>query len=239
MALSRTYIYVADSPRLWSPAAPVQHPPTLTVPANSFCPPPRICRFRPSFLPPEVKRATNAAVAFIIKSCAPPWSRRTSAVPRSWRRNGRSRSKWTEELSCVLNSLLLSLGPVAIAHQTASLFSSGEEEQVCDELVTKSLYVQINSALCGSAAEMTSFSEKKKDGCWLFTEFGNIWSWTSTLWWRARIKTCLSSPERPPSHIHETIKVQQHCFGITRYLHFRSQMNYGLFLVPERCASFA
>lgn len=85
-------------------------------------------------------------------------------MPRSWRRNGRSRSKWTEELSCVLNSLLLSLGPVAVAHQTASLFSSGEEVQVCDELVTKSLYVQINSALCGSAAEMTSFLCKK----WMF-----------------------------------------------------------------------
>lgn len=33
---------------------------------------------------------------------------------------------------------------------------------MCDELVTKSLYVQINSALCGSAAEMTSFSLVKK-----------------------------------------------------------------------------
>lgn len=182
----------------------LQHPPTLTAPANSFCP--RTRRFARSFLPPEVKRVTNAAVAFIIKSCAPPWSRQTTAAPRSWRRNGRCRSKWTGELSCVLNSLLLSLGPGAVAHQTASLFSSGEEVQVCDELVTKSLCVQINSALCDSHAEITSCLWKKRDfsdtGCWLFTEFGNIWSWTSALWWRARIKSSISSPERPPSHIH-------------------------------------
>lgn len=85
---------------------------------------------------------------------------RPPPLPRSRHRNGHSRSKWTEELSCVLNSLLLSLGPVAVAHQTASLFSSGEEVQVCDELVTKSLYVQINSALCGSAAKWHPFSEK-------------------------------------------------------------------------------
>ena len=50
-------------------------------------------------------------------------------MSRSQRRNGRSWSKWTEELSCVLNSLLLSLRPVVVSHQTASLFSSREEEQ--------------------------------------------------------------------------------------------------------------
>lgn len=178
-----------------------------------------------------------------LNPAPPPPSRQTSAVPRSWHRNGRSRSKWTEELSCVLNSLLLSLGPVAVAHQTASLFSSGQEVQVCDELVTKSLYVQINSALCGSAAEMTSFLWKKIGcfwhrllvicGMWDYPELDIHSAMT------ARIKTCISSREHPPSHIQSTRKVQQQCFGIIRYLHFRSQMNYGLFLVPERCTSFA
>lgn len=57
------------------------------------------------------------------------------SVPRH---NGRSWSKWTEELSCVLNSLLLSLGPVVVSHQTASLFSSREEVQECDELELQS-----------------------------------------------------------------------------------------------------
>lgn len=74
-------------------------------------------------------------------------------------------------------------------------------------------------------------------GCRLFAEFGNIWSWRSTMWWRARIKTCISSPEHPPSCY--TVKVQQRCFDIIRYHHFRSRMNYGLFIVPERCTSFA
>lgn len=58
---------------------------------------------------------------------------------------------------CPEQSTPLVRARIAVAHQTASLFSSGEEVQVCDELVTKSLYVQINSALCGSAAKKTSF----------------------------------------------------------------------------------
>lgn len=68
--------------------------------------------------------------------------------------NGCSWSKWTEGLSCVLNSLLLSLGPIVVSHQTASLFSSREEVQVCDELELQSDYqVQMNSALCAGAVQ--------------------------------------------------------------------------------------
>lgn len=68
-------------------------------------------------------------------------------------RNGRSRSKWTEELSCVLNSVLLSLRPIAVPHQTASLFSTGRGASVRGVGATKWLPSSNKSALCSYAMQ--------------------------------------------------------------------------------------
>lgn len=82
-----------------------------------------------SLLLREVKRVTDQAIASIIKSCHPPtpppqnlYNNHPPPSPDPFMEsvdisvvsvpshNGCSWSKWTEGLSCVLNSLLLSLG---------------------------------------------------------------------------------------------------------------------------------
>lgn len=95
-------------------------------------------------LPPDHKRVKDSTVASIIKTCTPSWSRCTSVASRRPFCNGRSQPKWTQGLSCVPNSILLSLWPIAITHQMASLFSIRKGAQVCDQLELQSNFqVQI------------------------------------------------------------------------------------------------
>lgn len=133
---------------------------------------------------------------------------------------------------------------MAVAHQTASLFSSGERVQVCDELVTKSLYVQINSELCASAVE--NYKLRRFSGKISF--FQPMFFTRSTVYLQNLGKSGAGSPHCDDGHeenpasaalsvVHHVftkpLKCRNIVFGIIQCLRFRSPVNCGLFLVPR------